>query len=153
INWQQIPEPTYAVSISPPLLSYAFALVIALAGESPLALHAAMIPWPILASWAIFRLANRRTDPATAAALTLSVILGPAVLAGMNLMLDVPLLACVCAATECLLRGLERRSAAWTAAAGLFGAAGVLIKFPALALVPVFGVAGLYYRRKGPVLA
>src|SRR2546430_13176001 len=49
INWQQAPEPTYNVSISPPLLSYVFALVIAIAGENVPLLHVAMIPWILVA--------------------------------------------------------------------------------------------------------
>src|SRR3954469_14379104 len=39
ITWQQIPEPTYDFSISPPLLSYVFALVMAVAGENIPVLH------------------------------------------------------------------------------------------------------------------
>ena len=42
---------------------------------------------------------------------------------------------------------------AGTSAAGLIGAAGVLIKFPALALVPVFLVVAVRRRRWGPLLA
>ena len=109
LNWQQFPERTYKVSISPPLLSYAFALVIAVAGENVPLLHLAMVPWVLLAGWALYRLGERCADAGTATALL--VLLGPAVVAGMNLMLDVPLLACICAAVECLLRGVERRPA------------------------------------------
>jgi hypothetical protein len=68
-------------------------------------------------------------------------------------MLDVPLLACICAAVESLHRGVERRSRAWYWGAALFGAAGVLIKFAALALVPVFLVLAIRRRRWGPLLA
>ena len=108
LNWQQFPERTYKVSISPPLLSYVFALVIAVAGENVPLLHLAMIPWVLVACWALYRLGERFADAGAATALL--VLLGPAVVAGMNLMLDVPLLACIAAAVECLLRGVERRS-------------------------------------------
>jgi 4-amino-4-deoxy-L-arabinose transferase-like glycosyltransferase len=151
LNWQQIPEPTYKVSISPPLLSYVFALVIAVAGENVPLLHLTMIPWVLLASWASYRLGERFASAGLATALL--VMLGPAVLAGMNLMLDVPLLACTATAVECLLRGVERRSPGWYTSAALVGAAGVLIKFPALALVPVFLIVALRRRRWGPLLA
>jgi 4-amino-4-deoxy-L-arabinose transferase-like glycosyltransferase len=151
ITWQQIPEPTYNVSISPPLLSYVFALVIALAGENVVLLHVTMVPWVLVACWAIYRLGERFADAGAATALL--VLLGPAVTAGMNLMLDVPLLACIGAAVECLLRGVERDNGRWIVAAALFGAAGVLIKFPALALVPVFLVVAWRRRRWGPLLA
>ncbi len=151
LNWQQFPERTYKVSISPPLLSYVFALVIAVAGENIPLLHLTMIPWVLVAGWALYRLGERFADAGTATALL--VLLGPAVVAGMNLMLDVPLLACICAAVECLQRGVERRSPGWYLGAGLIGAAGVLIKFPALALVPVFLVVALRRRQRGPLLA
>ena len=153
LTWQQVPEPTYAVSISPPLLSYVFALIVAIAGENIPLLHVVMIPWVLLACWALYRLGERWGDAGAATALL--VLLGPAVVTGMNLMLDVPLMACICAAVECLLRGVERRSGAggWYLGAGLIGAAGVLIKFPALALVPVFLVVALRRRRLGPLLA
>ena len=151
LNWQQFPERTYKVSISPPLLSYVFALVISVAGENVPLLHLAMIPWVLVACWALYRLGERFADAGTATALL--VLLGPAVVAGMNLMLDVPLLACIAAAVECLLRGVERRSPGGYLGAALIGAAGVLIKFPALALVPVFLVVALRRRRWGPLLA
>jgi 4-amino-4-deoxy-L-arabinose transferase-like glycosyltransferase len=151
LNWQHVPERTYNVSISPPLLSYVFALVIAVAGENIVLLHLAMIPWVLLAAWSLYRLGERLAGAGMAT--TLLVLLGPAVVAGMNLMLDVPLLACICAAVECLLRGVERRCPKWYLGAGLIGAAGVLIKFPALALVPVFLVVALRRRRWGPLMA
>jgi hypothetical protein len=59
----------------------------------------------------------------------------------------------MCAAVECLHRGVERRSAGWYWAAALVGAAGVMVKFPALALVPVFLVVAWQFRRWGPLLA
>ncbi len=151
LNWQQFPQRTYSVSISPPLLSYVFALVIAVVGENIPLLHLAMIPWVLVAGWSLYRLGERFAAAGTATVLL--VLLGPAVVAGMNLMLDVPLLACISAAVECLLRGVERRSPRWYLGAGLIGAAGVLIKFPALALVPMFLVVAVRRRRWGPVLA
>jgi hypothetical protein len=151
INWQQFPQPAYDVSISPPLLSYVYAAVIAVAGENIALLHLTMIPWVLLACWALYRSGERWASEGAATALL--VVLGPAVVAGMNLMLDVPLLACMSAAVECLLRGLERSAARWYLAACLFGGVGVWIKFPALALVPVFMVAALRRRRWGPLVA
>jgi hypothetical protein len=155
ITWQQVPEPAYKVSISPPLLSYVFALVIAVAGENVVLLHLAMVPWLLAAAWAVYRLGERWAGAGRGAATALLVVLGPAVAAGMNLMLDVPLLACVTAAVECLLRGLERRPARWCwyLGAGLIGAAGVGIKYPALALVPMFLAAAVQRRRIGPLAA
>jgi hypothetical protein len=148
LNWQQVPERTYNVSISPPLLSYWFAFVMTVAGENIALLHVSMIPWLLLACWALYRLAERWSDSGLIAVLL--VVGGPAVTVGMNLMLDVPLLACVCASVEFLARGGGKRS---LLAAAAFAAAGVWIKFAALALVPVFLVAALTRRRLGPAVA
>ena len=152
LNWQQIPEPTYNVSISPPLLSYWFATVMIVAGENVPLLHLSMIPWLLLACWGVFRLGERW---ANAGLLTvLLVIGGPAVVVGMNLMLDVPLLACMCASVEFLARTETTRTPLRTLVfSSAFAALGVGIKMPALALVPVFLVASLTTRRWGPLLA
>ncbi len=152
LNWQQIPEPTYNVSISPPLLSYWFAMVMIVAGENIPLLHLSMIPWLLLACWGVFRLGERW---ANAGLLTvLLVIGGPAVVVGLNLMLDVPLLACMCASVEFLARiETTRTPVRMLALASAFAAIGVGIKMPALALVPVFLVASLTTRRWGPALA
>ena len=108
MNWQQVPERTYNVSISPPLLSYWFAAVMLVAGENITLLHVSMIPWLLLACWALYRLGERW---ARAGLLTVVLVIGgPAVVVGMNLMLDVPLLACLCASVEFLARGEPGRS-------------------------------------------
>ncbi len=147
VNWQQIPERTYNVSISPPLLSYWFAAVMIVAGENVTLLHVSMIPWLLLACWALYRLGDRWAH----AGLTTVVLVvgGPAVMAGMNLMLDVPLLACLCASVEFLARSGVRP----LLAASAFAAMAIGIKFAALAIVPVFLVAALTRRRIGPALA
>jgi hypothetical protein len=152
LNWQQIPEPTYNVSISPPLLSYYFALVISICGENVVALHASMIPWCLLACWALFWLGDRWAG--TGLAVVVLVMGGPAVVVGMNLMLDVPLLACVCASAEWLARGLdERRGTRMFVLSGFFGAVGVLIKLPGLMVVPLAVVAAVQTRRWRPLIA
>ena len=152
LNWQQVPESTYHVSISPPLLSYWFALVMFVAGENIVLLHVSMIPWLLLGCWAIFRLGERW---AGAGLLTVVLVIGgPAVVVGLNLMLDVPLLACLCASIEFLARSESSRSPArMLAAATVFGMLAMAIKFAAVALVPVFLVAALTRRRWGPALA
>lgn len=155
LNWQQIPERTYNVSISPPFLSYYFAMVMIVAGENLVVLHLAMIPWLLLAAWALFRLGERWAGGAGAGLLmVLLVIGGPAVVVGMNLMLDIPLLACLCASVEFLARSISGKAGSRPlfAAAG-FAALGVAIKFPAVLIVPVFLVAGLSARRWGPAIA
>ncbi len=152
LNWQQVPELTYNVSISPPLLSYWFAGVILVAGENIPLLHMSMIPWLLMACWALFQLGERWASAGLTTVLL--VVGGPAVVVGMNLMLDVPLLACMCMSMECLT---QVESGQWPRRslllAALFASVGVGIKFAGLAIVPVFLVAGLTKRRWGMAIA
>ena len=151
INWQQVPEPSYKVSISPPGLSYYFALVILVGGEDSTLLHASMIPWLLLAAWGLYRLGERWAGAGLATALL--VLASPAVVVGTNLMLDVPLLACMVASVEWLGRGSggRRPAGALLASAG-FGAAAVLIKFAGIGLVAIF-LAEAWRRRSARPLA
>ena len=95
INWQQIPQPAYEVSISPPLISYYLAAAMLVFGDSSAGLHLAMSVWLLMAAWAAYRLAQRWT--AYPLPVALLVVCSPATVVGMNLMLDVPLLACILA--------------------------------------------------------
>lgn len=152
INWQQIAEPAYKVSISPPLLSYYFAFVMLLAGESVPILHVSMLVWLLLLGWGVYRLAERWTTmPATVA---LSVLCAPMLAVGINLMLDVPMLACTCASLEFGLRASEgvRRQVWYTLACGLFAAVAVLIKYPA-AVVILLLLTITWQRRKMLLIA
>ena len=149
INWQHMPQPAYEVSISPPLLSYWFALVITVFGESVVALHAAMFPWILLACWSVHRLCERCANRGIVGLLL--VVGCPAFVVGINLMLDVPLLALTCASVEFAMRAAEHRRAKDYLLAGLCGAAAVLVKYPAVALVPIFLV--MAWSRRRPMLA
>lgn len=152
MNWQQVPEPTYRFSISPPLFSYYLAAVIVVAGESEIALHAAMIPWLCLAGWGLGRLGDRWNGMG---APTAAFVLGsPAVMVGCNLMLDVPLLACTVVSMELMLDVLDRQYAPGRlAAASCFAVAAVLIKYAALAVVPVFLLIAWLGRRSAAIVA
>lgn len=135
INWQHTPQPAYAVSISPPLLSYWHAMWLALGFGDGVALHLMMIPWLALLGWGLVSLLTRVTPHAGLA--TAGLMLSPAVFAGTNLMLDVPMSACLTAGVECALRASDRRSTGWLVLACLLGSAGVLIKYPAIAFAIV----------------
>ncbi|HVJ82169.1 MAG TPA: hypothetical protein VNC50_13970 [Planctomycetia bacterium] len=145
INWQHIPTPAYKVSISPPLLNYCFAPFLALGGEPHVVLGAAMIPWLVLAAWALLHLGARVTPGG--GALALFVLAGPAVVAGTNRMIDVPLLAAMTAALECAFRYSLGRSRWWLLPCGLLAAAAALLKYPGLALVPALLVAAIVWRK------
>lgn len=153
-NWQHTTRPAYEVSISPPLLSYWHALWMKLGFGDGTALHLMMIPWLALLAWSLLSLFGRVTEHAGLA--TAALILSPSVFAGTNLMLDVPMTACLTAGFECLLRSEERKSFGWLLLSSLAGAAAVLIKYPAAVFVPVcltFAVAARTRRPIVPALA
>jgi hypothetical protein len=153
-NWQHTTRPAYEVSISPPLLSYWHALWMKLGfGDGP-ALHLMMLPWLALLGWCLLSLFGRVSEHAGLA--TAALILSPSVFAGSNLMLDVPMTACLTAGFECLLRSEERRSRLWLVMSALAGAAAVLIKYPAAVFVPLcltFAITARTWRPLIPALA
>jgi hypothetical protein len=152
INWQEIPEPSYKISTNPPGLSYYFALVIRIGGEDLRLLHASMIPWLLLASWASYRLGERWAGSGLMTALL--VLVSPAVVVGTNLMLDVPLLSCLLASVEWMERSCEgRRTALAMLASAGFGAIAVFIKVPGLALVPIALAQAWRWRSVRPLVA
>jgi 4-amino-4-deoxy-L-arabinose transferase-like glycosyltransferase len=147
LNWQNIPQKTYAVSISPPLVSYYHALILYGFGESDIALHAGMIPWLMLAGWSLARLGDRWVGAGGPVAAL--VLCSPAVVVGTNLMLDTPLLACCCTAIEFGCSGLDRPNGnVHLILAGVAAAAAALIKYSAVALIPVFLVIAWSYGRR-----
>lgn len=155
-NWQDTPELLYKVSISPPLLSYYFAAVIAAFGESVVLLHLSMIPWLLLLAWGLVRFGERFAGEGLW--LALLVLLAPAVVVGTNLMLDVPMTAAALASVEWSFRSVDRavgRDAGRLAGvfSGVLAATAVLIKYPAVALLPVLLFLGFWERRTGPAIA
>jgi len=152
-NWQHSTRPVYEVSISPPLLSYWHALWMKLGfGDGP-GLHLMMLPWLALLGWSVLSLLGRVTEHAGLA--TAALIVSPPVFAGTNLMLDVPMTACLTAGVECLMRSQERRSFGWLILSCLAGSAAVLIKYPAATFVPIcmtFAIAARTWRPLLPAL-
>lgn len=152
-NWQNIPEPLYRTSISPPLLSYYFAAARELFGESDLVLSLAIGPWLALLAWGLVRVGVRFAGNGFWPAML--VLSGPAVGVGTNRMLDVPMLAMMLASLEFAGRSLESPSYAgrwsWAFFAGLMAASGVLIKYPAVAMVAALATWALA-RRSGPLV-
>lgn len=145
INWQHVPQPAYQVSISPPLLNYYFAIVMAVFGNSLLTLHLSMIPWMLLLAWSIYHLTRRWTTQPVFVSLTL--LCAPPLVVGMNLMLDVPLLACTCTSIELAIRCATRQHRiGFALLSGVAASAAVLIKYPGACLIVLLAYMTLYYR-------
>jgi 4-amino-4-deoxy-L-arabinose transferase-like glycosyltransferase len=127
---------------NPPLLSYWLAPVIAAVGEWEPALHAALLPLPLLAAFCFWGIARRLAGEGFAA--TAVLVTTPAfVLLGTTLMLDVPVLAAFLAAVYALLRANETEGSGWEWVAGAVAAAAGLTKYVGLSIAPLLA-AGLW---------
>jgi 4-amino-4-deoxy-L-arabinose transferase-like glycosyltransferase len=139
---------------NPPLLSYWLALWIGLFGEREPVMHAALLPFPLLAALA-FRGLAKRLAPGRGEGPALLLVATPAfgVLAS-TLMLDVPLLAFWLLGLLALVRGAASERLGWPLLAGLAAAAAGLTKYIGFATAPLLaaGVVLLYRRRRGPAL-
>ncbi|HET7785671.1 MAG TPA: glycosyltransferase family 39 protein [Myxococcales bacterium] len=135
VNWDQVPEPIHALNV-PHLLMYAFAGALKL-GAPVQALHLISAAFVILSLCLIWRF-TALLAPQHALWVTALVAVGPAFLPAANLMMDVPTLAIWAGFFSCMaLYERERREArAWQACA--FAAAGCLIKYSSIALLPAF---------------
>jgi hypothetical protein len=142
-NWDQVPEPLHALNV-PHLFMYLLAVPMKL-GAPTEALHLVSVAFAFLALWLFWKLAGLLV-PAQAVWVTALLALGPAFLPGLNLMVDVPTLAVWAGFFLCMaLAGREGGQLRdWQACA--FAAAGCLIKYTSLVLLPAFVV--LAVRRK-----
>src|SRR5262245_18477290 len=103
--------------MDPPIYLYWLALGVAIS-EEPIVWHLLVFPWVALMVFALDALERRvrlPRDPVMVAAFVLS----PAVLPGINLMLDIPALALMLTALVLVLRALESGSVATAATAGI----------------------------------
>jgi hypothetical protein len=118
-------------------LLYVYAALMALCGESPLALHLLHAAFAAAAIAAFYALA-RRACAEHALLLTASFALGPAFLPGQNLMLDVPLVAAWMAFFWLLCARLDRPGGGRSfALAALVCGAACLVKYTSLAIAPL----------------
>jgi len=127
---------------NPPLLSYWLAPVVAAFGDWEPALHAALLPFPLLAALCFFAVARRLAGDGLGA--TALLVATPAfALLSTTLLLDVPVLAWFLAAVAALLRSNESHATRWQWAAGLAAAAAGLTKYVGFASLPLLA-AGLW---------
>jgi hypothetical protein len=145
IVWHQQPEAAWNVMVAP-VNSYYWAPAIALFGESPVAWKAWYLPVQWLFCYSILcllqRLVRRHTVPLLA-----TIALGPAVLPGVNLMLEVPMLALGFAGFAVLLRSYERRQLGLAVLAGLLFGLAFQTKYSAMGFFAPWCLSGLVYRR------
>lgn len=145
INWQQITEPTWNVSISPPGFSYWLAGWMACGVTGEVGLHVASSFWLLVLGLSSYSWARRLGSCPVSVAML--VVCGPLVTAGQNLMLDVPMLALASSSIVLYFRACEENSAGWAAAAGLTAGLAVNVKYSAIVAIAVMGIDAIVSRR------
>lgn len=150
VPWHQKPVPAWTVMV-PPVFSYFWAPGIRL-GElaptewRPVVWHAWFLPTQWLFCYGLLCLL-RRWVRRHATALLVAVALGPTVLPGINLMIEVPMLALGVAGLALLQRAFDRRSALGAAAAGLVWGLALQTKYSAAGFAPAWFLLALAQRR------
>src|SRR3954467_8595734 len=126
MNWDQVPEPIYALNV-PHLLMALFAVALRL-GAGEIGLHLVSAAFVVLA-WVLVHRFAAMAAPRHALWVTAAVALGPAFLPAANLMADVPSLAVWAGFFSALALADEedREARSWQACA--FAAVGCLVKY------------------------
>jgi hypothetical protein len=152
ILWGQQPRPANEV-LAPPVLPYWWAAGIRLFGDRPGLWKLWLFPVSLLLVLSLHALARRFARGFELPLLCL-LVLSPALLPGLNLMLDVPALALSLAALALFLRAAERGSAWEALAASLLAGLAMQTKYTALLTPGVFLLyAGLVRRPRLGLLA
>ena len=139
LYWYDAPEPAMRVGTVPALLPYWLAGAMALFGASPIAWKLSLLPFALALTGSLGFLLERFAQPFARPVLW-TLALGPAVLPGFMLMLDVPAVALGLLGFALCLRACERESASLALGAGLVLGLAMQTKYsavvyPALALV------------------
>jgi 4-amino-4-deoxy-L-arabinose transferase-like glycosyltransferase len=156
-GFQMIWDPTspdvWTMNRNPPLLSYYLAPWLALFGEVDGVLHAAMLPFSLLAGLSFLGIA-RRVAGEGARPVALLVATPAYLVLATTLLLDVFTLAWVLLAVYAMLRGVQDESPRWQLAAGAAAAAAGLAKYVGASAVPLIaaGVLLLHPRPWRPLL-
>ncbi|HEX5050577.1 MAG TPA: hypothetical protein VFZ65_02285 [Planctomycetota bacterium] len=145
VPWHQRPQPAWNVMVAP-VNSYYWAPAIAWFGDSPTAWHLWYLPVHWLFCYSLLTLL-RRFVREHAAPLMAAIALGPSVLPGVNLMLEVPMLALGLSGLAVLLQAFDRRSLRLAAAAGLLQGLALQTKYSAMGLFGLWFLGGLLQRR------
>ena len=145
-DWSVGPEPTISYGWVPPVLPYWLAGAMTLFGDSPIAWKLSLLPFTLALTGSLAFLLGRWAGRLTTPAL-LAVALGPTVLTGLNLMLDVPALALGLLGYAVFVRACERTSLALALTAGLVLGLGMQTKYTAVTSAVLVLAHAVIYRR------
>jgi hypothetical protein len=145
VFWLQWPEPD-AWMLVPPGVPYWWAPAIRLFGESPVAwkLWFAPVLWLMLLS--LYRIASRLA-PGMEMSLVWLLAFSPAVLPGINLMLDVPAIAFALTGLALGMSAVDRGSLPRALLAGLVAGIGIETKYSVALMPAVIFLYALLHRR------
>jgi hypothetical protein len=154
LNWFGYRTPMPTAMMNPPLLGYYLAATQQLLGSSEIAVHAAMLVFPLAAAVGTASIARRMgTDPATALVATAAT---PAFLAsGTSAMSDMMMLAFWVWAVDQWILGVREARTAALLRSGMLVAGATIAKYFGIALIPLLAAHALAARRSGnapPVL-
>jgi 4-amino-4-deoxy-L-arabinose transferase-like glycosyltransferase len=144
ITWEKEPESLFDADFNPPLWNYLMAAVMAVAGESEIALHLLEGVFVAGAAVAMYGLSRRYVRWPLAA--TSLLVLSPAMLPGLNVMLEAPTMAFWLGAAWCHLRAVEQKAGRWVLASGLFVALAVLTKYTSGLLIVILAAYSVQKR-------
>ncbi len=145
LYWDALPQPAIRDSV-PAAFPYWLAASMAVSGERPVAWKLLLLPFALVLSGSIAFLLGRFA-PAAPTWLLFPIVLGPTVLPGLNLMLDVPTIALGLFAYTLFVLACERASPARALAAGLVLALAMHTKYSALIYAPLMLAHAVLYRR------
>ena len=132
----------------PPVVPYWLALGMRLGGDDPVRVRLWLFPFVALLALAFHSLACR-AGCRFPVLLALAALLSPAVLPGMNCMLDVPAYSLLLAAIAVQMRAGERRSWGLALLSGALAGLACQAKYNMALGLPLLALAGLVHRRWG----
>lgn len=146
VLWTGRWQPMHEVTQNPPLTGYYIAAVSSLVGTSEVALHAAFLVPAAFAAAGIHALARRFTRSPLRAGMI--AVLSPVFLvSSTNVMSDTSMLAFYCWALYLWVRGVDEERFRDLSIASVLAGLGLLTKYFAISLVPLFAVYALAKRR------
>jgi hypothetical protein len=142
--WREVPESANQV-LAPPVLPYWIAAAMALVGDHLVLWKLSLLPFALLLALAVHRLGTRLA-PGRERLLLLIIFALPGVLAGFNLMTDVPALALGLFALSVAVAAIEGRDVRGALFAGLIAGVAMQTKYTAVAPLAVAAFYGLLCR-------
>ncbi len=154
LYWYDAPEPAMEIGTVPALLPYWLAGAMTLFGNSPIAWKLSLLPFALALTGALGFLLERLAKPFSRPVLW-TLALGPSVLPGFTLMLDVPAVALGLLGFALCVRACELERASLALAAGLVLGLAMQTKYSAV-VYPALAIAytAVYRRpREGAIVA